>query len=232
MIRYNSAIENYNRNIRELISKYSSLIKKLEASIKQLEASLRKNKQGKAVLMPTSKESWNALSLSEKQSTFEVASFVHNQVKLLKKGFSATKASTTKKYVNMVGENIQKRMTEQRFNEVQNNLTTIEKFKASVAKHDTTNWELRNNKKEHIQKMAAKITKEGFSNHELEPDLIIARIYDEVYKEVMLDIENGIVQRKDAWWEIYRRTNERVEQALKQDNKAFIASVNFKHGLD
>jgi len=232
MIRYSSVIANYTRNIRELISKYSQLVKKLEASIKQLEASLRKNKQGKMVLMAPTKESWTKLSLSEKQATFEAASFVNTQVNLLKKGFSATRASTTKKYVNMVGENLNKRLTIQRFNEVENNLATIEKFKKSVAKHDTTNWEIRNNKKEHIAKIKEKIIKEGYSNHELEADLIVARIYDEVYKEVMLDVKNGIVKRQDAWWEIHRRQNQRIKEAVKKGNKAFIDSLNFKHGLD
>jgi len=231
MIRFNSVIENYNRNIRELISKYAQLVKKLQASIRQLEASLRKNDQGKVVFTTVTKESWGKLSLSEKQATYEAASFANNQVKLLRKGLSATKATTTKKYINMVGKNINERMKEQRFNDVKNNLSTIEKFKETVAKHDTKNWELNHNKKEHINMIAKKITKEGFSGHESEAALIVARIYDEVYNEVKQEIENGELERSQSWYEINRRQNARVLEALQKEGSAFIEDLGLLTAL-
>jgi len=231
-MRYSSTIANYHANIKKLISHYKDLIRKLEASLRQLEFSLRHDIHGKPIKLAPNLEAWQKIPKPEQLATAKAAYFVKNQLKLLHKGANAKLATTNERYIAKVAENITKRITKQKYNIVESRSGLLGPFYVDVAKHDTKNWELTHNKDAHIKAIKAKIKKQGYAHHKFEADLIVKDIYDEVYEEVMAEVKAGLLDRKDAWWEIHRRQEQRIQEALKKEGGALITSVNLKHKLD
>jgi len=233
-MNYSSTIANYNRNIRELLSRYKDLIKQLEFSIRRLEQSLRTNKKGQKVIAAPNLQTWKELSTEEKQSTFEAAHFVKNQVDLLNKGRSKKLASTKERYFAHVGKTLNKRMHQQIINQIKSpeGSRKFAIFENKVAQHDTKNWELRHNKLEHVKLIKDRLRREGYSKNKYEAELIVAMEYDEIYQEVKQLMDEGIINRKEAWWEVYNRRNARIKKLASLEGGAVITDIRLKHLKD